>query len=1187
MLARLGRFGNVAEVHDELWEFWIDRGGTFTDCVGREPGTGVLRAVKVLSDDEAPERAIRALLGLGAADEVPRCRVRVGTTVATNALLEGTGAPCGLVITRGLGDLLEIGDQARPDLFALAIRKHAPLHRATLEVDARRAHGGEVLAAPEIGALEHDLRDMRAKGLRSVAVAVIHDYREGALEATIGAAARAAGFEEVVLSHEVAPAQGLLARAETAVVDAYLTPPLRAYVRGLVERLPRARLQAMQSSGDLCEASRFRGRDAVLSGPAGGAVACAAIARGLGLSQVIGLDMGGTSTDVVRWGGELERSYETRVAGVRIRTPMLAVHTIAAGGGSICRFDGRKLSVGPDSAGASPGPLCYGRAEARALTLTDVDLALGRLHPARFPFALDRERAAAGLEEISAAVRASGAAMSAMEVAEGLRQIAAERMAGAIRDVTIRRGHDARAHALIVFGGAGGQHACAVARRLGIRTLVFHPLGGVLSALGIGAARAGWHGQVDLGGVLLADGLVLEDMFLRLEREGQAVLAAEGEAEHEVERRVDLRYRGTHVALTLAWEAPEGLARAFVRAHAHEFGYARAGHAVEVVCARVELRGRGAAQEGGLAEEPCAEVPERADMFVEGRWRSVPVLRREAIGPGAEVAGPALILAATATIVVDRGFVAGLAAGGCLMLRDVEEAGASTVMAVDPVSLEIMGARIAGIARHMGVVLQRTALSTNIRERLDFSCAVFDAEGGLVANAPHIPVHLGAMSESIRGVLAAHPSPRAGDVYVTNDPAAGGSHLPDITVVSPVHDDAGVLCGFVANRGHHADVGGIAPGSMPPDARSLAEEGVVFRAERIVADGRLERERLLEILTGGTWPARRPEENVADLEAQIAANQAGARLLRELAESCGGRDGLAGSMEALHDDAAASVREALARLPAGRRSFVDALDEGTEIAVSVEAQAGRLRVDFTGTGPESRTTNLNAPRAVTVSALLYVLRLLAGREIPLGSGCLRAVELVLPAGTILSPGPDRAVASGNVETAQRVVDVLLGALGVAAASQGTMNNLSFGDAGFGYYETIGGGSGGSIAGPGASGVHTHMTNTRITDPEVLEARYPVRLERFAIRRGSGGAGRWPGGDGLVRELCFLRGGIEVSIVSERRVRAPFGLAGGEPGAKGRNCLDGEELAGRARVTVKAGQRLRVETPGGGGHGAAE
>lgn len=1184
MVGTTARVWQRRGVQDGLWEFWIDRGGTFTDCVGREPATGTLRAVKVLSEDDAPERAIRRLLGLGAEEPVPACRVRVGTTVATNALLERTGAPCGLVITRGFGDLLEIGDQARPELFALAIRKPTPLHRATLEVDARRAPDGEVVAAPAGPELARGLAALQAEGVTSVAVAVLGDYRDGDLEARVGAAARAAGFEEVVLSHEAAPTEGLLARAETAVVDAYLTPRLRGYLGALAERLPRARLQAMLSSGALCEARRLRGRDAVLSGPAGGAVACAAIAGKLGLAQVIGLDMGGTSTDVVRWSGELERIYEARIAGVRVRAPMLAVHTIAAGGGSICSFDGRKLQVGPESAGASPGPLCYGRPDARALTLTDVDLALGRLHPARFPFPLDRGRALSGLSALAAAVRASGAAMTEVEVAEGLRRIAAERMAGAIRDVTTRRGHDPREHALVVFGGAGGQHACAVARRLGIRTLVFHPLAGVLSALGIGAARPGWHGVADAGGVEVEDALDLEELFARLEREGRAALAGEVEGELEVTRRIDLRYRGTHVALTLEWDAASALGGTFARAHAREFGYAREGHAIEAVCVRVELSGGSSAPAEVAAAEVASAVPAEVEMIVEGAARVVPALAREAIRAGQRVEGPALILSDTATIVVDPGFAAEVVEG-CLVLRD-EGAAEELRGAVDPVSLEIMGARIAGIARHMGVVLQRTALSTNIRERLDFSCAVFDAEGALVANAPHIPVHLGAMSESIRGVLAAHPAPRPGEVFATNDPAAGGSHLPDITVISPVHDEAGALCGFVANRGHHADVGGITPGSMPPDAASLAEEGVVLRAERIVSEGRFLRERVRTILTSGPWPARRPDENVADLEAQVAANVAGARLLQELAASVGGAAGLAAHTRALHADAEACVREALARLPVGARRFVDALDDGTAVAVEIEVRAEGLRVDFTGTGPESTTTNLNAPRAVTMSALLYVLRLLAGREIPLGSGCLRAVEVVLPAGTILSPGPARAVASGNVETAQRVVDVLLAALGLAAASQGTMNNLSFGDATFGYYETIGGGSGGSLAGPGASGVHTHMTNTRITDPEVLEARFPVRVERFSLRRGTGGEGRQPGGEGLLRELCFLRGGVEVSLVTERRERAPFGLFGGRDGARGRNSLDGEALPGRARVRVEAGQRLRIETPGGGGFGAA-
>ncbi len=1182
----------------KVWHIWIDRGGTFTDCVGRDPTSGALHAIKLLSSDLAPLAGIRRLMGLDEAAPIPPCRVRMGTTLATNALLERTGAPCGLVITRGFGDLLEIGDQTRPDLFALAIPPRTVLPRRVLEVDARLAADGTVLQRPDGERLGEALRAWRTAGIVSVAVAVIHSYRDGALEREIGAVVRAAGFNYVTLSHEVAGSQGLLARVETACVDAYLTPLLRDYVRVLAAELPGSDVQVMQSSGDLTPARRFRGRDAVLSGPAGGVVACAAVAQQLGLAAVIGFDMGGTSTDVTRWAGEFERRAETEVAGVRVRTPMLAIHTVAAGGGSVCRFDGLRLTVGPDSAGADPGPLCYGRAHATELTITDVNLALGRLNAARFPFALEGGRVQAALEKMAEAVTATGVVRTAMQVAEGLRRVADEHMAAAIREVSLRRGHDVREHAMVVFGGAGGQHACAVARLLGVRTLVFHPLAGVLSAWGMGVARVGWHGELDAGGVVLREGVLagLEDRWAELERRGRAELAEASRPEGEeaagldgaevsgfvAVRRVDLRYVGAHAPQTLSVEGDEeALVRAFTEAHRRAFGYVRAGHAIEVVGVRVELREGGARAAGGMQVSEETGAPEAAQLWLGGAWRAVPVWRREAVR--GVVRGPALIVEATGTIVLEVGFVAEVAAGGVLIVRD--EGGMVTGLARDardPVLREVLGHRISVIAQQMGVVLQRTALSTNIRERLDFSCAVFDAAGDLVTNAPYIPVHLGAMPESIRGVLAVHPRPPPGTVYVTNDPAAGGSHLPDITVISPVHDEAGVLRFFVASRGHHADVGGTMPGSMPPFARSLEEEGVVFRALPAVRGGVFDKAAVLAVLSSGTYPARRPAENIADLEAQIAANHAGARLLHDLCAEYG-TELVTAVMAGIQDDAAAAVAAAVAGLAPGVRVFADAMDDGAVICVRLEVVGGRLRVDFAGTAAEDVGSNLNAPRAVTVSALLYVLRLLAGRTMPLNSGCLRAVDLEIPAGCLLSPGPGRAVAAGNVETAQRVVDVLLGALGLAAASQGTMNNLTFGDEGVGYYEKLGGGAGASAGRAGRSCVHTHMTTTRVTDPEVLVARDPGRLWRVSRRWGSGGDGRWRGGDGLVRELEFLRP-VHVAILSERRVRAPFGLAGGGAGAPGKNLLDGRPLAGRAAEAVRAGERVRIETPGGGGYG---
>ncbi len=1190
------------------WQVWIDRGGTFTDCIGRDPATGGLRVIKLLSDDEAPLRGIRRLLGVEEGAPIPPCDVRMGTTLATNALLERKGAPTGLLITRGFADLLVVGDQSRPELFALEVRTAEPLTTAVVEVDVRRGAGGEVVEAIDPEAIDLALDALAEAGVESLAVVLLHAYLDGGDEAWIAERARSRGFSHVAASHEVVGELGLLGRGETTVVDAYLTPVISAYMRRLREALPGSSLGIMQSSGDLTDGGRFRGRDAILSGPAGGVVAVAAVARSLGIDQAIGFDMGGTSTDVCRWAGEFERSYGARVSGVRVRTPMMAIHTVAAGGGSLCSFDGHRFRVGPESAGAEPGPLCYGHAEAEALALTDINLLLGRLVGDRFPFALDRGAVSRRIAELRD--RLPGERRSEIEIASGFFRVAIEHMAAAIRTISVGRGHDVRDHALVVFGGAGGQHACPLARALGVQTLVFHPLGGVLSAYGIGVARAGWHGELDGGRRTLAPGLFasLEPYFAALVGRGQALLHRhEGleAAEIEAIRRLDLRYRGTEASLCLTLRGDEdehGLRRRFTAVHQREFGYARPGHAIEAVTIRVELieRTRGALpdEEGeGVGERsastpgaPSAEVrlePLRhASMWAEGQVHPrAPVYRRESLVAGVEIDGPALILDATATLAVDPGWRLCARADGVLIARDLEGAAAPLEASsgeVDPVLLEIFANRITAIAEQMGVVLQRTALSTNIRERLDFSCAVFDAGGRLVANAPHIPVHLGAMSESIRAVLAAHPEPQPGAVYITNDPAAGGSHLPDVTVIAPVHDEEGLLRYFTASRGHHADIGGITPGSMPPHSTRLAEEGIVFRALKIVDEGRLDRELLLELLSAGPYPARRPEENLADIEAQIAASRTGARLLGELGERIG-TDTVVAYMGHLQDYAAATVAEAIARQPEGTRRFADAMDEGTAIEVAITVRGERMIVDFAGTGAAVEG-NLNAPRAVTVAALLYVLRLFCGRTIPLNSGCLRAIDLRIPAGSILDPPADRAVVAGNVETSQRVVDVLLGALGLAAASQGTMNNLTFGSETFGYYETIGGGVGATAGRDGASGVHSHMTNTRITDVEVLESRFPVRVREFGRRPGSGGAGRRRGGDGLIRELEFLAP-ASVSIVASRRVRAPFGLRGGGPGATGLDTHNGEPVAGQASFEVVAGDRVRIATPGGGGFGA--
>jgi 5-oxoprolinase (ATP-hydrolysing) len=1137
-----------------MWRFWIDRGGTFTDCIGFRAGE--LRVAKVLSSDRAPLEGIRRLLELPPAAPIPPCEVRLGTTVATNALLERRGTPTTLVITEGFEDLLEIGDQARPELFALTVRKAPPLTAAVVPTRARAAADGTVLAAADAPAVDTP----------SAAVVVLHGGRAPDLERALAAHLRATGVAHVSVSHEVDPEVGLLGRAQTTVADAYLTPLLDRHLAALAEALPGSALLVMQSSGSLTPAGAFRGRNAVLSGPAGGVVALGHVARIAEAPRVLGFDMGGTSTDVTRWDTEPERRYETRVGGVRLRAPALAIHTVAAGGGSLCRTDGRVLRVGPESAGASPGPLAYGDPAASEPTLTDVNVALGRLPGDRFPFALHPERARAALD-------AQAPDGDGLALAVGYLEVALEQMAEAIRRVTVSRGHDPRAYALVVFGGAGGQHALGVARRLGVRRVLLHPLGGVLSALGMGLAERGWDGEAPP-----------EAGFEGLEAEAERRLPGA-----RIRRRVDVRYAGTDHALTVDDDG-DAIAR-FEAEHEARFGYRRPRHPVEITLRRVEARL--VADPPPLPSPPAMPPPTprgHRRVWMAGAWRDdVPLFHREDLGRGACLDGPALVLEATGALVLPPEARLTVGAEG---LFDIEDLGAPPPMRAgterDPVRLAIFAHAFMGVAERMGEVLRRTALSTNIRDRLDFSCAVFDRQGHLVANAPHIPVHLGAMGETVRAVVAAHPRPPPDTVFATNDPAAGGSHLPDITVVRAVHRE-GRLAFFVAARGHHADVGGTTPGSMPPDSTRLADEGVVLRHVPIVEGGALRRERVRALLAAGPHPARDPDQNVADLEAQIAATQAGAAGLAALCDRHG-FDVVEAYLQHVQDHAAEAVGAALRGLGDGERTFEDALDDGTPVAVRVRIEDGTLDVDFAGTGPR-HPGNLNAPRAVTVAAVLYALRCLVGEDIPLNHGCLRPVTLRVPEGSLLDPPADAAVAAGNVETSQRVVDVLLGALSLAAASQGTMNNITVGDATFGYYETLGGGAGATAEGPGASCVHTHMTNSRLTDVEVLESRYPLRVRRLARRRGSGGAGRHRGGDGLLRELEALAP-LEVGLLGERRVRAPFGLEGGSPGARGEDVVVGVDgtarpVAGRARLLLRAGERLLLSTPGGGGYGSAD
>jgi len=1189
------------------WRFWLDRGGTFTDCVAISP-SGALHSRKLLSSERAPLEAIQSVLrdaaGWRTGEPLPPCEVRLGTTLATNALLERRGERTLLATTRGLGDLLEIGSQERPDLFALAIVLPRPLHARVLELSGRVDAAGRELEPLDESAARSALAAARAEGFDAVAVLGIHASRFPHWEQRVAGLAREIGFAHVVASHEIAAEQGMLARGQTAVADAYLTPLLRVHLASLAGELPGASLRFMQSSGGLTNAARFRGPGALLSGPAGGVLGAARAARDAGFASAIGFDMGGTSTDVsLIVGGEPDRAFETVVAGIRVRAPMLRVHTIAAGGGSLCRFDGERLSVGPESAGADPGPLCYGRPGARELTLSDANFWLGRLPAERFAFPLHRAPVARALEALRRELAAAGIARTLDEIAAGFVEIANAAMAQAIAEVSIARGVDPRELALVAFGGAAGQHACGVARKLGMRTLVLHPLAGLLSAFGIGVAPCSWDGQRDAGrALLLADGAAPPSALALLDElasDGVAALAREGVAPAALrtERTLDLCYQGAEMALPVAAPGEASWAAAFERAHRARFGYVRDGRAIEVTAARVRVTAEG---EGDAALcAPQGRAAKRADLVPREAWFpgsgrvTAPALDREQLAAGEALDGPALLIDDASTLALDPGFRALTLANGSLVVRDVagraeraperaRESGAS-----DPVRLEVAGNRFMSIAEQMGAVLRNTAVSVNIKERLDYSWAVFDASGGLVANAPHIPVHLGAMSATVRAVIARFPQLSESDAIATNDPAEGGSHLPDVTVVSPVFAD-GALRFFVASRGHQADIGGSAPGSMPADSRSLEEEGVVIRSFPLVRGGAFDERGLRALLASGRFPARSPDDNVADLEAMLAANRAGTRLLGEyVAEE--GAASLSALMTALQDAAGRRVSRELARLGDGERVFEDRLDDGSPIRVRLRLHGGRGEIDFSGSAP-AQSGNLNAPRAVVEAATIYALRCLVAERIPLNGGCLAPVSLVVPPGSLLDPPPGAAVVGGNVETSQRVVDVLLGAMGVAAASQGTMNNLAFGDARFGYYETLGGGAGATPGAHGASAVHTHMTNTRITDPEVLESRAPVIVREFAVRRASGGAGRWRGGDGLARELEFTAP-VTASLLTERRELAPFGAAGGGPGARGENWLvrasgARERLAGHATVLLAAGDRLRIETPGGGGWGRA-
>ncbi len=1206
------------------WSFFIDRGGTFTDVVALDP-EGKQHVSKLLSEDpsydDAALEAMRRLVGERDLKRAKIAVVRMGTTVATNALLERAGTPLCLVTTAGFEDLLEIGTQDRPDLFALQIKKAKPLAAEVIGVEERVNAEGEALQAPDLEALRTALVTVRAKGIDSLAVVLKNAYRNPEHELAIGQVGRELEFAHVGLSHEVVREINLTGRGDTTTADAYLTPILRAYLDRFRQALSESvSLRFMQSNGGLAEATAFSGKDAILSGPAGGVVACAHVARQAGLQKVIGFDMGGTSTDVCRidLSEGFERAYERVIAGVRIKAPMMNVVTIAAGGGSVLEFNGRRLTVGPESAGAVPGPVCYRRPGGR-LTVTDANAVLGRVQSEHFPSCfgpgadapLDVQGSKQAMQALAVEVRHAtevDGSFDAEALATGFVRIANDNMVRAIREISVARGYDVSEYALLCFGGAGAQHACQIAASLGIERVLIHPLSGVLSAYGMGLADVVHTGVAAVLEPLHTAAEAWATTASQLENEGRVAVLGQGVTEDALRfvRSADLRYLGVDSVLNVVAPCAEPShaewEERFATQHQRLFGFKRPGHLLELVNVRVEAIG---STQGSLAREPAAgpglpavaaQAQGTAQVWfdVAGRLSTheTPIFVRQELAPGAVVSGPALITEAVSTVVVDPGWSAQVDAHRNLLLSAAPASSDGVngdpdgaARSCDPVLLEIMGNLYMSIAEQMGATLRRVSLSVNIKERLDFSCAVFDGSGHLVANAPHIPVHLGAMGQSVRAIISARGGDlRPGDVLLTNDPFAGGSHLPDVTLVTPVFLDEERPAFFVANRGHHSDIGGVVPGSMPPFSRSIQEEGVRLHDVLVVRDGTFREGELVALLGAGDFPVRGIPERIADLQAQVAANAVGVRLLKEMAAHYGA-ERVHAYMGYVQSDAAAAMREAIRALPDGTSTFSDRLDDGATISVSILVKGDQVRIDFEGSGA-ALPGNLNAPRAVVFAAVLYVFRTLIRRPIPLNAGCFEPLEIVIPAGSLLDPAPPSAVVGGNVETSQRIVDVLYGALGNLGAAQGTMNNLTFGSSAFGYYETICGGAGAGLGFDGASAVHTHMTNTRITDPEVLESRYPVALRAFRIRRGSGGEGVFRGGDGAVREVEFLEA-MHAAVLSERRVVAPYGVGGAGSGALGRNLLvrDGQtqELDGKVELDVLAGDVLVVETPGGGGY----
>jgi 5-oxoprolinase (ATP-hydrolysing) len=1203
--------GDHRDDRDQRWQFWIDRGGTFTDIVARKPD-GKLITHKLLSENpeqykDAAVAGIRRLLGIKSGEPISPDlveAVKMGTTVATNALLERKGDPTALLVTRGFRDALRIAYQNRPRLFDRHIALPELLYGDVVEVDERISAHGELITPLDEAQVKRELTALYVHGYRSVAVVLMHGYRYTQHEEAIGRIAASVGFKQISLSHKVSPLMKLVSRGDTTVVDAYLSPILRRYVDQVASQMNGVRLLFMQSNGGLTDAHRFQGKDSILSGPAGGIVGMVRTAQTAGFDKIIGFDMGGTSTDVSHYAGEFEREFETQVAGVRMRAPMMSIHTVAAGGGSILHFDGTRFRVGPDSAGANPGPASYRRGG--KLAVTDCNVMLGKIQPKYFPAVfgphademLDRDAVVRQFTEMAEEItRSTGQKRTPEEVAEGFIDIAVGNMANAIKFISVQRGHDVTDYTLTTFGGAGGQHACLVADALGMTRVFAHPFAGVLSAYGMGLADQTAMREQALELTLAP--AVMNNLKSRLESlatEASDDLRAQGVDRNRIHviKRVHLRYDGTDSVIVVPFATVDSMIELFEVAYKKRYSFLMPDKDLVVEAISVEAVGKSADAIEVREELPARSGPlkatETVKLFSGGKWHDTALYLREDTRPGDNIQGPAIIAEKNATNVIEPGWIAEVTELNHLVFTRVAARAPRKAIGTtaDPIMLEVFNNLFMSIAEQMGLRLQNTAFSVNIKERLDFSCALFDAEGNLIANAPHIPVHLGSMGDSIKTIIRENTGRmQPGDVYMLNDPYHGGTHLPDVTVITPAFDAAGKkVLFYVGSRGHHADIGGITPGSMPADSKVVEEEGVLINNFRLVHAGQFLEEETIALLSSGKYPCRNIDQNLADLRAQIAANQKGVEELLKMVEHFG-LDVVQAYMKHVQDNAEEAVRRVITALKDS--SYEYPLDNGAviKVAIRVNHKNRTADIDFTGSSPQL-PNNFNAPSAICMAAVLYVFRTLVDDEIPLNAGCLKPLNVIIPEGSMLNPRYPAAVVSGNVETSSCITNALYGALGVMASAPGTMNNFTFGNDEHQYYETISGGSGAGKGFDGTDVVQTHMTNSRLTDPEILEWRYPVRLESYEIKPDSGGHGEWHGGNGGVRKIRFLEK-MTASILSNNRIVPPFGAAGGEPGQCGKNYVlrsDGsrEELSFVSSTEVGAGDVFVIETPGGGGYG---